>query len=108
MFQEREKDRIRHQKGGSSGGGMGGGDMMGGGGNMGGGGGMGGGGVNMGGMNMGGGNMNMGGGMNMNLSQANLPPGLTPQICAQYNIDPDHITNQVFVANVSIRGANVL
>ena len=60
------------------------------------GGGGGGGGMNMGSMNMGNsGSMNMGGG-----SLANLPPGVTPQVLAQYGIDPDHLTNQVFVANV--------
>lgn len=90
------------------GGGMGG---NGGGMNMGGGGmNMGGGGMNMGGggvMNMGGGGMNMGGGgSNMGGgggggSIAGLPAGITPQVLAQFSIDPDNITNQVFVANVS-------
>lgn len=34
---------------------------------------------------------------------SSLPMGLTPQICSQYNIDPDHITNQVFVANLDYK-----
>ena len=154
--QEREKDRMRHQKmmrmdemgdgngilgpgiGAGMGGGMGGGNMGGGGGggNMGmgnwgmGGGGMGptggmgvgagGGGLSMaGGMGMG--NVGGGGGMGMGTMMGNMAAspvanmggvtgggvantpvsGINPQILQQLGIDPNCVTDQVFVANVS-------
>lgn len=77
MFQEREKDRMRHM-GGESSRDMG--DMRGGG-NYGG----------NGSMNMGG--QNMMGGCNTH--------GISPNVLQQLNIDPKHVTNQVFIANVS-------
>ena len=56
----------------------------------------------MGGMGGGGGGSGMGmGGGGGGSSMASLPSGITPQILQQYGIDPDNITNQVFVANVN-------
>ena len=42
-----------------------------------------------------------GGNMGMNTAASNVH-GISPQILQQLNIDPSHVTNQVFVANVRL------
>ena len=86
IFQEREKDRIRHM-GSDNNRDMG--DMRGGNNlNLGGG--------NYGG-NMGGGGMNIGG---QNMMGCGNVHGISPSVLQQLNIDPKIVTNQVFIANV--------
>jgi len=50
-------------------------------------------------MNMGNPPMNMG----ANVPCVNLPPGLSQQMCLSLGIEPEHITNQVFVANLDYK-----
>ena len=88
LLQEREKDRMRHM-GGDGSRDMG--DMRGGGGGNG-----------MGGGNFGGnmsGSMNMGG---QNMMSGCNTHGISPSVLQQLNIDPKHVTNQVFIANVRL------